>query len=98
MEKLKQFLAKNRGLIASYIIWAFFHLTLLIFAVNEKFGNCKDDFFPFQRWNKCNISEVYDFSEFFVYVTLPMIALLIYLLLKDHSQNEQPEHIPENDQ
>ena len=81
--KTKTFIHNHQSMIIGYIAWLVIHCTFLLFSdkvVPHKpiMEDPKDYFFPFSF-----AIDVYDFSEFFVYViALPIVVYAIYYFIK----------------
>ncbi len=78
-------MSKNeKTILAVYIGWAFLHLMFLAIGWN---GCCHGEFWPFgNEWvvNGHNeIGEIYDLSEFLLYVGAPAVIFVIYRLLNN---------------
>lgn len=71
VKKIELFLGIPNSMIIGYLIWFSIHLILLLISARDSGSR----FWPFNRYS--NIDD-YDFSEFFLYVLIPLIGIVIY--------------------
>ena len=70
----------RKGFWIFYIIWIILNVTLLIFAINDTFGEFNkttEEFWPFTVGSP----RYYDFFELAVYLVIPLIIFGVYYLV-----------------
>ena len=77
----------HKGFWIFYAIWIILNVTLLIFAINDTFGEFNkttSEFWPFTVGNP----RYYDFFELAVYLIIPLIIFGVYYFVhvKEHSK------------
>lgn len=70
--KFMKFVNENKWFIVFYLIWSYIHFILLFSG-----GGCSNDFWPFSDSDICE----YNFLEFFVYMTLPILIFVVIKLV-----------------
>jgi len=69
-------LLKNKVFIALYALWGFIHTALLLMGDSDGTNH----FWPFTEQS---FKETYDVSEWFVYVTAPLVFILLIKAIAD---------------
>ena len=76
----KKFIANNRKIVAVYLVWLFVNTTILLCS-----NGSRAYFYPFynsEHLYRNSLLSVYDFSEYFFYITGPILGFVLYQLLK----------------
>ena len=76
MEKLMNFVKENKWFSVTYLIWTFLHLSLFIASDHHPYYY--PGFYPF---NEQSFINAYDSLELFVYLAVPLLALIIIRLV-----------------
>ena len=78
INNFNSFLKNNRWFFSAYLLWFFYHL--IIYLLNYNKGNLSLFWHPFLYyfWEKYDI---YDISEFVIYLVAPLICWSIYKLV-----------------
>ena len=71
------FVKENKRFSATYLIWAFLHLSLII-ASDRHTSYSYRGFYPF---NKNSDIDAYGFLELFIYLVLPILTFIIMKLV-----------------
>ncbi len=72
----------NKKFISVYLVWGLIHTTLLLIGKGEE---ANKSFWPFSSEN---YTETYDKSEWFFYMALPIILVILINAFKDKSQTK----------
>ena len=103
MDKIQNFIFKNKIVFSIYLIWVYFYTYLLLSTRSLYYYNDEgilvngsfEIFAPFQSRNSYSESlslwNCYDKCEFFVYTVGPILVLIIYLLFKKVLQSIKPK-------
>ena len=76
-------LIKNKKFVAVYLVWFLIQTTLLL--MGGKVGNSynpKDYFWPFSDYS---YTQIYDISEWFFYMSAPLIIIYLIKVFKDNN-------------
>lgn len=88
MEKnLKQFIDENKKFVVCFLVWFIIHLLLLVIGVGD--DSIPDGLWPFalycNNWGynsfHCPYTYYYGISDFIVYLTIPLVLLVIWKLV-----------------
>lgn len=83
---MKNKLLQNRKLIGGYLLWFTLHLTLLVVSVGSRDWLNKRWVQQFWPFGEKKLILTYDFSEFIVYIIVPVALYFAYRLLNPTSK------------
>jgi len=78
---------KHKNIVTTLILWGVIHLALLITGIAKRSGGfidywrsgqAWDYFYPFATAKHADLL-IYDFTEFLVYLGIPVLAYILYL-------------------